>query len=359
MTSPPEPISGLPSVVVLGYGPTTETALRSLVPCTRIDALIRDRTSDDDGAVQFARRHKIPLLGPTSPKQLEKLISNIAPDCVVISSYDRILGPPLINICPFVNVHYAPLPRYRGRAPVNWAIIQGEPTAAISIHLVDEGLDSGSLLYQEEIPLTDLDTVTTAYERLNRIQEQRLGEAVMHLVSGWRGMMQNPEMATYGCARTPADGMIDWSQSAHQIHRLVRALTAPFPGAFTFLRGRRLTVHQVDLVHQLPRYTGVVPGRVIRRSVTDGWVDVLTGEGALRLVEVELADELPMPPAAVIRSTRDTLGLHPTELIDRIKELETRLACLEAAFGSVPGGVIKDLSRAEEPPCASLQTAKS
>jgi methionyl-tRNA formyltransferase len=288
------------------------------------------------------------------------LISDIGPDCVVVSSYDRILSPPLIDICPFVNVHYAPLPRYRGRAPVNWAIIQGEPTAAISIHLVDDGLDSGNLLFQEEIALTDADTATTVYERLNRIQEQRLGETVIRLVSGWRGMAQNPEMATYGCARTPADGMIQWCQSAREIDRLVRALTAPFPGAFTFLRGRRLIVHKAGLVERLPRYTGVVPGRVIRRSGTGGWVDVLTGDGALRLVEVEFDGELPAPAAAVIRSTRDTLGLHPSDLIGRIVELEMRLARLDAAFGSAKvGGVATGFSTTEATVCERFEPTRS
>lgn len=323
-------VGGVPRVVLVGYGPTTESALRSLAECTSILGLVRDVTQAGDGAARFAARRGIPLLGPAPPRCLEELITALSPDCVVISSYDRILRPPLIDYCPFVNVHYAPLPRYRGRAPVNWAIINGEPTAAISIHLVDNGLDSGNILFQEEIKLTDADTVTDVYERLNRIQQQRLGETVGKLICGWRGTPQDAAQATYGCARTPADGAIDWKCSAQQIHRLVRALAAPFPGAFTYLRGRRLIIHRADLIPDLPRYDGAIPGRVIGRSAAAGWVDVLAGKGALRLTEVQMAGGRPESAATVIGSTRDTVGLNSDDLIGRIAELETRLARLEA-----------------------------
>src|SRR5262249_88595 len=158
---------------------------------------------------------------------------------VVISSYDRIVPPDLLRRCPFVNVHYAPLPQYRGRANVNWAIINGESHTGITIHLVDQGLDSGNILYQALITIPPADTVPALYDHLNRLQREQLGAAVGRFLAGDSGVAQDPESATYGCTRLPADGEIDWSQPTDRIDALIRALVKPFPGAFTFFNGRR------------------------------------------------------------------------------------------------------------------------
>src|SRR6202008_1176253 len=101
-----------------------------------------------------------------------RIVTELHPDVVVISSFSRILSAEVLALSRFINVHYSPLPRYRGRANVNWAIINGEPTAAISVHMVRPGLDDGEILYQEEIDIGPKDTATTLYERLNAIQER-------------------------------------------------------------------------------------------------------------------------------------------------------------------------------------------
>jgi methionyl-tRNA formyltransferase len=149
-------------VILLGNGPTALAALRSLVTRCRVGMLVRElTTSTDDPVRAFAAAEGVPVLGSHRPKEIAGLIAEMRPDAVVISSFNRLLSPEVLSLSRFVNVHYSPLPRYRGRANVNWALINGEPTAAISIHTVAPGLDSGNLLYQEEIAIGPADTATS------------------------------------------------------------------------------------------------------------------------------------------------------------------------------------------------------
>src|SRR5881392_1694862 len=106
------------------------------------------------------------------------------------------------------------------------------------------------------------------------------------MLNGDEGRPQNHDEATYGCARVPEDGEIDWNAKTEAIDRLIRALAPPFPGAYTYLEGEPLTISRDVPLVSPPRYEGRVPGRVIGRSSSEGWVDVLTGDSVLRLLEV-------------------------------------------------------------------------
>jgi methionyl-tRNA formyltransferase len=205
---------------------------------------------------------------------------------------------------------------------VNWSIINDEPAAGISIHLVAPNLDSGNLLFQEAVSIRPDDTATSLYDRLNSIQERELGAAVIRAVAGDPGIRQSGQ-ATYGCARGPDDGEIDWGQPTNVIDRLIRALTPPFPGAFTHLETQRLVILRAAPLFDPPVYTGRVPGRVVGRSRAEGWVDVLTGDGVLRVFDiVPAASSNSIPAASLIRSTRTTLGLSHLDLLRRIAALE-------------------------------------
>jgi methionyl-tRNA formyltransferase len=222
----------------------------------------------------------------------------------------------------FINVHYSPLPGYRGRANVNWAIINNEPCAAITIHHLSPELDAGNILFQQFIPIHLKDTIADLYQRLNDIQQQYLGEVVKRVLNGDQGVPQNPAEATYCCTRLPEDGEIDWSDSTQQIDRLIRAVGPPYPGAYTYLQGKKLLIWRAQPVDLAPIYVGRIPGRVVGRSKSAGYVDVLTGDGILRIFEVQLAGEESTPAARVIRSVKSTLGLRSSDLLDRIQFLE-------------------------------------
>ncbi len=318
-------------VLLIGMGPTTLSALDSLAEGFAVLGVVRAPAPTDEVAARAAALG-VPLFADVSPAGVAALVDGLRPDCTVISSYDRILGPELLARGPFVNVHYSPLPRYRGRANVNWAIINGEAAAAISIHTVAPGLDAGNLLFQEQVPIGPRDSVTDLYGRLNALQRTHLGPTVARHLAGYAGEPQDEAAATYGCARLPADGLIDWSAPTARVDALVRALAAPFPGAFTYLDGRRLAVTRAEPVEGGPPYVGRVPGRVVGRDRRAGSADVLTGDGVLRLFVVRPEGGAEQPAATLITSTKQTLGLRPDELLGRIERLERQVAQLAAAL---------------------------
>jgi methionyl-tRNA formyltransferase len=316
-------------VLLIGMGVTTATALESLVERFDVVGLVRAFAPEADACdatVRDALARGVRVYPDTSLKAVRSHVSDLKPDCVVVSSYGRILPADLLAQSRFVNVHYAPLPQYRGRANVNWALINGEPCAGISIHTIVPGLDAGNLLFQQTIPIAETDTVADLYERLNAIQRDALGDAVARFLAGDEGLPQDERRATYGCTRIPEDGEIDWTASTTTIHRLVRALVAPFPGAFTYWQGSRLRIWRAAPFADAPRYDGRVPGRVVSFSKKEGFVDVLTGDGVLRLWEVQLDDQPPVAASAVISSVQHTLGLRTADLLARIEQLERRLA---------------------------------
>lgn len=279
--------------------------------------------------VRQAHELSVPVLSDVSPEGVQRAIEESQPHCTVVSSYDRILGPGVLSRGKFVNVHYAALPRYRGRANVNWAILNGEPETAITIHAIAPGLDDGNILFQQVIAIGPDDTVTDVYCTLNEIQRRVLGDTVARYLDGFPGVPQNESESTYGCSRVPADGEIDWSKSTDRIYALIRALSPPYPGAHSYLETRRITIARASPVRDGRRYAGRIPGRVVGRSKAGGYVDVLTGDGVLRIRKVIIGEDgETIPASAVITSTRQTLGLRTSDLLMRIEELESRLNAL-------------------------------
>jgi len=312
-------------VLLLGMGPTALSALESLAAKFRVTGLVRSSTGGDDEVIERARTLDVTVHSGLSIEGVERAVIQSSPDCVVVSSYDRILPSRILGRCRFVNVHYAALPEYRGRANVNWAIINSEPETAITIHVIAPGLDAGNILYQQRVPIGPDDTVGDLYTKLNEVQREVLGETVTRYISGYEGEPQGETAATYGCTRVPGDGEINWASSTVQIYALIRALAPPYPGAHTYLNARRMTVLRAAPLTNAPRYVGRIPGRVVGRSRRDGHVDVLTGDGVLRIHEVATDNSAAGPAAAFIGSTKQTLGLCTADLLARIELLESRL----------------------------------
>jgi methionyl-tRNA formyltransferase len=311
-------------VLLVGLGPTAESAMTGLVPSFDVIGLVRPPNPRGDQTVARASSLRIPVFADPSLVAIEGLVRELEPDCVVVSSHDRVFPARLVGKCRFVNVHYAPLPRYRGRATVNWAIINGERATAITIHVLSPGLDAGNILFQMLVPIEAADNVGTLYAKLNELQQRHLGEVIRRHLDGDAGTPQDESQAAYCSTRIPRDGEIDWTKPAARIHDLIRALTPPYPGAFTYYGGQRLRVWRSE-VPNCPRYVGIVPGRVVQMSRNAGFVDVLAGDRLVRLHEVQLDGGDPVPAADVIRSTKDTLGLRVADLLAHIEDLAQRL----------------------------------
>jgi methionyl-tRNA formyltransferase len=319
-------------VLLVGKGPSARTALESLAERFTVVGVVRSvrqRAGQEDEVRRCARDLGVPVLTDTSVSGLERALAQRRPDAAVISSYDRILDARVLDHCPFVNVHYSLLPRYRGLAAVQWAIINGEPELGITIHSVTKDLDAGNILYQEKVRPGPHQTAEDIYGELNGIQRRILGETIARHLDGYAGVPQDESAATHACARMPEDSEIDWSDPTHRIYGQVRAfhgaLSIPYPPAYSYLGSCRISITRAAPVQDAAPYAGRVPGRVVGRSSSDGHVDVLTGDGVLRIHEVMTGDHVVCPASAVIRSTKHTLGLRAGELLEHIEALSRRL----------------------------------
>ncbi len=222
-----------------------------------------------------------------------------------------------------IAAHDSLLPAYRGFAPLNWAIINGEDRTGVTVFYVAERMDAGDMVCRKAVPIAADDDACRVYERVCEATVQAVLEACAALESGTATRTpQDEAAATYTCCRIPADGMIEWSRSTREIYNLVRGLAHPYPGAWTWLRDKRMTVWRAAPLENAPRYAGRIPGRVVRID-SGGEVHVLTGDGILRLLEVQLESEERKPAAQVVRSIRLSLGLDTTASLKRIAELET------------------------------------
>src|SRR5262249_49796937 len=155
-------------------------------------------------------------------------------------------------------------------------------------------------LFQDSVAITPQSTVATLYRELDELQRQHLGTATSSAIAGNPGIAQDEAHASYYCTRVPSDGDIDWSSRSVDIDRLVRALQPPFPSAFTWLNLDRVYIDEVEVPDDAPHFEGRVPGRVVAVDRVTGAVDVLTGDGLVRIRSVHVDDGDSVDAATVI-----------------------------------------------------------
>jgi methionyl-tRNA formyltransferase len=244
----------------------------------------------------------------------------------------RVLIPRAVYEAPRLGslaVHDSLLPEYRGFAPLNWAILNGEDHTGVTLFYLSEAMDDGDIVLQQAVPIGPDETAPMVYEKVCQATVDVVLDGHARLVSGNAPRIPQVDgVGSYTCSRTPLDGCIDWARSTTETYDLIRALTQPYPGAYTHYKGRKLLVWAAEPAPPV-NYVGRIPGRVVGLSSAEGWVDVLTTDGILRLTSVQLEGGEPTAPASVIRSVRASLGLNPVELLERIQELEARLKVLE------------------------------
>lgn len=219
-------------------------------------------------------------------------------DFFAVVAYGQILPPTLLAMPSggAVNVHASLLPRYRGPAPINWAIINREPQTGVTTMLMDAGLDTGDILMTASTAVAEDDTAATLSARLARMGARLLVTTLARLAAGaLTPRPQDPAAATYAPLLTKADGRIDWSRPAEAIEALVRGLN-PWPGAFTFCRGQRLKIWRAHLVPQ----KGQAPAGTVLAGFSDE-LRVMTGRGAVCIDELQGASGKRLPAAAFLR----------------------------------------------------------
>jgi methionyl-tRNA formyltransferase len=205
---------------------------------------------------EFALAHDLPVFQPARIKndEAKKLFSSHDADVAVVVAYGRILPEEFLRAprrgC--INVHFSLLPLYRGAAPANWAIINGETETGVTTMFIEPTLDTGPILLQRKTPIGDQETAPELMERLSHIGAELLSETLMQL-NDLTPRPQRDAGATFAPILKKEDGLIDWSQTATAIERLVRGLQ-PWPNAYTKLHSKRLTIWRAERIEMYPRY---------------------------------------------------------------------------------------------------------
>lgn len=216
---------------------------------------------------ELAQDHGIPVhVTERVDAETIDLVKRAEPDVIVVNSWYNWMPPELYNLPPHgtLNLHDSLLPKFTGFSPVLWALISGESSFGLTVHRMDQGLDTGDILIQHSSPIGPTDTGTELVMRGMDLIPGALAEALSVLESGtavWRP--QNKAERTYFHKRSERDSLIDWSWRAEDLERFVRALSDPYPRAFSFYRGERIEVLEAKVSEA--RYGGT-PGRVIAQE---------------------------------------------------------------------------------------------
>ena len=296
--------------VVFAYSEVGHTCLKELLrQGTTVQAVF---THEDDpsetrwfpSVAALAREAGIPVFTPNSLGDEEyALVQSLRPDALFSFYYRSMIAERFLAIPPkgAFNMHGSLLPKYRGRACVNWAVLNGETTTGATLHHMVRRADAGDIVDREAVPILPDDTALDVSRKVAEAAGVILRRTLPAIALGAAPRTpQNEAEATSFGRRTPADGLIDWRESAVRIHNLVRAVTHPFPGAFTFHRGKKLFIWKTQATELSS--VEAPPGRVLSGDP----LGVVTGRGSLHLLEWRLEDSDAQSPGA-----GDILGEEP------------------------------------------------
>lgn len=258
---------------------------------------------------RMALERGLPVHQPARVRSEESvaLIRGLAPDCIVVVAYGQIIPKAILDIPPkgIINVHGSLLPRYRGAAPIPWAIARGETETGVTTMLMDEGLDTGPILLQRSLAILETDTGGTLEARLAALGADLLLETLSRWASSdLEPKPQDNSLSTLAPRIQKEQGRIDWSWAAREIHLRVRAFD-PWPVAFVSVAGEpiRIWKTRVDSPGLHSPQAGAVPGRIVALSKT-GLVVACGGHTLLAVEEVQAAGRRRMSAAAFARGFR-------------------------------------------------------
>ena len=297
-------------VVFMGSGTFAVPSLEALVDAGHdVAALVtqpdrekgRGRGLSAPPTKAVAARRRIPVLQPRRVREpdAQDALRALRPELQVVVAFGQILPRSVIELAPLgtVNVHASLLPRYRGAAPIQWAIARGETETGVTTMQIDEGLDTGPTLLQRRLGIGPEETTAELEPRLARLGAELLLETVRGLAAGTlEARKQEHALATLAPILNKEDGRVDWSQPAEAIARRARGFF-PWPCAFTFHEGRLLKLVRVRPLDPDPAPGTPAPGSIL--SVSADGVTVACGAGTrLQVVEVQPESRRTMPSSA-------------------------------------------------------------
>jgi len=201
---------------------------------------------------ELCLEHQIPFLTETNlaDPHLQKTIAEIAPDYIFSFYYRQMIPELILHLAKIVplNMHGSLLPHYRGRVPINWAVLHGETKTGATLHIMEAKPDAGDIVHQKNVPILPDETAYEVFLKVAEIAKVNLTEMIPNLLQGNVPRRPNRlQEGSYFGARKPADGLIDWQWDAQRVYNLVRAVAPPYPGAFTSIHGKQFMIHRAML----------------------------------------------------------------------------------------------------------------
>lgn len=244
-----------------------------------------------DSVADLARDRGLAVLTPDLLDGAEEeRIRALAPDLIFSFYYRSLIPEWVLRLAPLgaFNMHGSLLPRYRGRACVNWAVLNGETETGVTLHHMTARADRGRIVDQASVPIGPEDTAHDVFLKLIPLAGTVLRRSLPAILAGRaEGVEQDESRATTFGRRRPADGLLEWTGSARALHDLVRAVAPPFPGAFTFVAGRKLFVWRTRVPEGADASCEAVPGTVLSSEP----LTVATGSGPLIVTEARWEDD--------------------------------------------------------------------
>ena len=244
-------------LIFMGYHNVGYVCLEALIEHCRAlgDEIVAVVTHGDDhreniwfsSVRELAFKNYLPVYQPEDPNDqaFVAAMARLEPDFLFSCYYRYMLKKPVLDLPRLgaLNLHGSLLPRYRGRCPVNWVLVHGETETGVTLHYMVEKPDKGEIVAQKRVPITPTDTALTLFGRMTAAAKELMTEIYPALRAGTAPRIpQDQSQASYFGGRGPKDGLIDWQKGAQEIYNLVRAVTHPYPGAFTMLQGRKLFI---------------------------------------------------------------------------------------------------------------------
>ncbi|WP_271399259.1 methionyl-tRNA formyltransferase [Salinicoccus roseus] len=257
-----------------------------------LDEAYAKKVSSFVSLTEKAEEHKIPYrkFKNINDKENVELIAAIQPDYIFVIGLSQLVKKDIINLAKegVIGYHPTALPEYRGRAAIPWQIVLGVRHSKCSLFFIDEGMDSGDIIGQEDFIINEDDYANDVITSSRQALRKLLKKTILNIKTGKiNAKSQNEEDATYLLKRSPEDGRINWHDSLDNIHKLIRASSRPFPGAFTYYNGKsKFIIWKAEKVEN-NKYIGF-PGQIAR--YTNDYIDVICSDGILRVFEYDKGD---------------------------------------------------------------------
>jgi methionyl-tRNA formyltransferase len=248
--------------------------------------------------VDLALKHAIPVYDPERLRDSEwtELLKALSPDFIFSFYYRYMMPQEMLDTARVaaLNLHGSLLPKFRGRCPVNWVLIKGETKSGVTLHVMEAKPDTGDIVAQREVGITLEDTAHSLFLKLASAARLLMRDILPELLSTRFPRVAQAGASSYYGGRRPEDGLIDWGTDALTIYNLVRAVTHPYPGAFTFIDGKKLFIWRAEPLS-------------VEHTATSGTIIstnpllVAANRGTLRLISIQLNGEPEMEADAFVR----------------------------------------------------------